>query len=1053
MAKINKYEPLKIEPDIIEYWNKHKIYEKAKKACEKGKDYYFLDGPPYTSGKVHIGTAWNKSLKDSVLRYKRMNGLNVWDRAGYDMHGMPTANAVMKKLGMEHKDEIPKFGVAKFIEECKKLSLTNLKQMNKDFERLGVWMDFENAYMTIKPEFIEGEWWLVKKAYENKRLYEGEKSMHWCAKCATALAKHELDYKNVKDDSIFLKFRVKGTKDEFLIIWTTTPWTIPFNLGVMANPEVDYVKAKVNGETWIVAKALAGALIQGVANKKMDIIEEFKGEKLEGVEYIHPLYSKLRKVYDDLKKEHPKVHTVVMSKEYVDVSAGSGLVHMAPGCGPEDYEIGHRNKIPPFNNLNEEGKFPEEMGEFAGLIAKKDDNKFVKELEKSGSLIAVTPVEHEYAHCWRCHQPVIFKTTKQWFFKIEDLIPKMRKFNEKVFWQPDWGGSKWFDSWLENLRDNGITRQRYWGTPLPIWRCDKCEHYIVIGSAKELGSYAKLPKDLHRPYIDDVMFPCEKCDGTMQRISDILDVWVDAGTTSWTCLDYPQKEDLFKKLWPPDFILEGKDQIRGWFNLLLIASMISMGKHPYKAVYMHGWTNDAQGRKMSKSIGNYILPSEMIEKWGADTLRYYMIGGANPGLDLNYNFDDIKIKHRNLIVLWNIHKYLIDMAYELGVSPNKLNESTVKRNFSVEEYYILSKLNSGIDKATKAFENYALNEIPWIVEDIFLNLSRGYIKLIRDKAALGKKEEKLAVLYCIYNVLLECLKLFTPIAPFICERIYLNLRDEFDLKHASISLYKWPKPDFGMVDLELEKKMDIAGGIIQAVLSCREKIGRGLRWPLQEVIIVSSNKDVIKTAKDLNDIIKQQTNIKEIVIKDSFAKIKQKIKADFAKLEPEYGGKLSAMIIAHIGTTSPETIMQHLEKDKKYKVKINEETITITRNHLVFERDVPEPYIEGDFRNGFLYVNKKVDEKLDAEGYAREIMRKVQSLRKIKGLEKTDSISLHLKVDENLEKMIKPWEEIIKEKVGAGHIKIDTMDPAKKHEFVSLEKIKKHKLQIAFDKD
>lgn len=1052
MAKIGSYEPLKAEPEIMEYWAKNKVYHKAKKQNKKGQDFYFLDGPPYTSGKVHIGTAWNKALKDCVLRYKRMAGFNVWDRAGYDMHGMPTENAVMKKLGMAHKEEIPKFGIAKFVEECRNLSLENLKNMNEDFIRLGVWMDFENAYMTIKPEFIEGEWWLIKKAYENKRLYEGEKVMHWCPSCATSLAKHELDYANVKEDSIFLKFRVKGTKNEYLVIWTTTPWTIPFNLGVMANPEIDYVKAEVGEELWIAAKTLAAPLIQGVADKKMKVIEEFKGKRLEGVEYIHPLYSKLRKVYDDLKKKFPKVHTVVMSKEYVDVSSGSGLVHMAPGCGPEDYEVGHRNNIPPFNNLDEEGKFPEEMGDFAGWIAKKDDKRFTDEFKKSGALIAVTPVEHEYAHCWRCHNPVIFKTTKQWFFRIEDLIPTMRKLNEKVFWQPDWAGNKWFDSWLTNLRDNGITRQRYWGTPLPIWRCDKCGHYIVIGSVKELSKHAKVPKDLHRPYIDAVEFPCKECDGTMHRISDILDVWVDAGTTSWTCLDYPQKTDLFKRLWPADFILEGKDQIRGWFNLLLIASMVSMEKPSYEAVYMHGWTNDAQGRKMSKSLGNYILPSEIIDKWGADTLRYYMIGGANPGLDINYNFDDTKIKNRNLIVLWNIHNYLVDMACELGKNPAKLNENEVKNHFSDEERHILSKLNNGIDRATKALENYRLNEIPVIVEEIFLGLSRGYIKMIRDKASLGNESEKLAVIYCVYKVLMECLKLFTPIAPFICEKIYLDLKKEFGLKEESISMHKWPKADFRMINLELEKKMDTAGGIIQAVLSCRERIGRGLRWPLQEVIVVSSNKEVTGAVNDLGGLIKQQANVKEISLRDSFALIKQKIKVDFAKLEPEYGGKVAAMIIAHIATTSPETLMEHIEKEGRYEFKINDEKVSVTRNHFMVARDVPEQYVEGEFRNGVLYINKNADEKLDAEGYAREIMRRVQELRKTNSLEKIDRISLHLQVDKELEEMLLPWQDMIKEKVGAEHLKISTDEPARKHEFVSLEEIKKHKFQAAFDK-
>ncbi|MBW2993391.1 isoleucine--tRNA ligase [Candidatus Woesearchaeota archaeon] len=1043
MANIRKYEPLKIEPEIMDYWAQNKIYETAR--LNGKKEFYFLDGPPYTSGKVHIGTAWNKSLKDCILRYKRAIGFKVWDRAGYDMHGMPTANAVMKKLGMKHKDEIPKFGVAKFIEECKNLSLTNLDAMNKDFARLGIWMDFKNAYQTIKPEFIEGEWWLVKKAHENKRLYEGEKVMHWCAQCATSLAKHELEYKNVKDDSIFLKFKLKG-RNEYLIIWTTTPWTIPFNLGVMANPDIDYIKAKVGEEIWITAKALAGALIQGVANKKMEILEEFKGEKLEGTEYIHPFYSKLKNIYDDLKKKSPKVHTVVMSKKYVDLSAGSGMVHMAPGCGPEDYEIGRKNKIPHFNNLDEEGKFPDDMGDFAGWTAKKDDKKFIEELKSAGALIAVSPVEHEYAHCWRCHKPVIFKTTKQWFFKIEDLIPKMRKFNKEVFWQPDWAGKKWFDSWLENLRDNGITRQRYWGTPLPIWRCSKCPEYIVIGSAKELSRHAEVPEDLHRPYIDKVEFKCEKCSGIMKRIPDILDVWVDAGTTSWTCLDYPQKQDLFKKLWPPDFILEGKDQIRGWFNLLLIASMVSMEKPSYKAVYMHGWINDAQGRKMSKSLGNYILPSELIDKWGADTLRYYAIGGANPGLDLNYNLEDTKIKHRNLIILWNIHKYLIDLAKETGENPAEIEVN----DFSIEEKYMLSKLNNGIDKATKAFEEYALNEVPLIVEDIFLNLSRGYIKFIRDKAVFGSKEDKYAVLHTIYKALFECLKLFTPITPFICEKIYLNLKNEFRLKRDSISLFEWPKPDYKMINLELEKQMDIAGGVIQAILSCRERLGRGLRWPLGEVIIVSSNADIVNAVDSLKDIIMQQTNVKEISIRERFEKIGKRVKADFGKLEPEYGGKISAMIVAHIGTTSPETVLGHIENEGKYEFKVDSENVAVTRNHLLFERDVPDSHIEGEFRNGFVYVNKKINEELEAEGYAREIMRRVQALRKEKGLQKMDRISLHLTVNNEFKKMIEPWIEQIKEKVGADEISFGA--ESVKKEFISPEKIKKTEFEIGFDK-
>ncbi len=1044
---ITNYDPHKIEPFILEFWEKNNVYNKAKSKA-KGKDYYFLDGPPYTSGKIHLGIAWNKALKDMVLRYKRMQGLNVWDRAGYDMHGLPTELKVQAKFKLKHKDEIPKFGVQKFIEECKKFSIENMNYMNQDFRRLGVWMDFENAYQSIKNEFMEGEWWLVKKAHENKRLYEGRLSMQWCQKCATALAKHELEYKNVKDISIFVKFKVKNKKNEYLIIWTTTPWTIPYNLAVMVNPELDYVRAKVEDEVWIVAKALAGSLVQGVADKKFTILEEFKGTKLKGLQYEHPFYDILKEVYDDLAKKHPKVHSVVLSKEYVDTSAGSGLVHCAPGCGPEDFEVGHREKIPPFNNLDQFGVFPENMGKFSGLIAKKDDDKFVQELREKKKLIATTMIEHEYAHCWRCKSPVIFRTTKQWFFKVEDLKEQMRELNKKIFWQPDWAGNRQFDSWLDNLRDNGITRQRYWGTAVPIWRCNKCKDYVVVGSVKELKKLVgKVPDDLHKPYIDEVTIKC-KCGGVKRRIPDILDVWIDAGTTSWTCLDYPQKEDLFKKLWPADFILEGKDQIRGWFNLLFVASMVSMEKPSYKAVYMHGFVQDSQGRKMSKSLGNIISPYEVIDKYGADTLRYYMISGAKPGIDINYNFEDMKIKHRNLTILWNLHKFEIDLANSLKVNPVKIKVS----KFSLEEKYILSRLNSTIRKATKLFDEYKLDEIPLIIEELFLELSRTYIQLIRDKASLGTKKEKETVLYTVYNVLFEALKLFAPIAPFITEHIYQNLRKEFKLKEESIHFYKWPKYDEGGIDNDLEINMGIVEHILQSILAAREKIQLGVRWPLKEAIIVTKNEKAVKAIEKFEDIIKVQANIKEIKVQETMPGIKESVKADYKQISPDFKD-LTPKIIARLSTDSPETILKHLEKEGKYEINVNGEKVSIVKEHLIIKRDVPLPYEEAEFKQGFIYLNRELTPELEAEGFSREVMRRLQQLRKKAGLKKQDKISLFIKTDEELKEMLDKFKEQIKEKVGASLLKIEKINPSRKHQFTSKEKVKEKEFELFFDKN
>ncbi|MBW2974722.1 isoleucine--tRNA ligase [Candidatus Woesearchaeota archaeon] len=1041
---IKNYDALEIEKEILEFWENNKVYAKVKAKNKGKKPFYFLDGPPYTSGKIHLGIAWNKSLKDFVLRYKRMNGFDVWDRAGYDMHGLPTAHKVMEKLGIKNKDEIPKLGVSKFIEECKRLSTSNMELMNRDFSRLGIWMDFDNPYQSIKNEFMEGEWWLVKKAHDNKRLYEGEKVMHWCPRCGPSLAKHELEYKNVTDQSIFLKFNIKGRKDEYLIIWTTTPWTIAYNLGVMVNPDEDYVRAKVDGEVWVVAQKLANIFISSL-DKKFTVLEKFKGQKLEGMEYDHPFMDDLKGLYEGLKAKSKNVHTVLLSAEYVDTSSGSGLVHCAPGCGPEDYEVGHRYGILPFNTLDENGNYDQTMGRFSGLNAKADNERFIQELDKKGALLAKRPVEHEYAHCWRCKNAVVFRTTKQWFFRVEDLKEKMRELNKKVFWVPGWAGSNWFDSWLDNLRDNGITRQRYWGTPLPIWRCDKCNDYRVIGSIAELKKLANdLPNDLHRPYIDKVRIKCS-CGGDMKRIPDILDVWVDSGTASWNCLDYPNKDALFRKLWPPHFILEGKDQIRGWFNLLLVASMISMNRHSYKACYMHGFVQDADGRKMSKSLGNIISPYEVIDKFGSDTLRYYLVGGANPGLDIIYNSDDIKIKQKNLTVLWNLHKYLIDMVNNSKVDVKKLKID--KKRCSIEEKYILSKLNSTIKKVTELAEQYKLNEIPWLIEELYLELSRTYIQLTREKSSLGTDKEKELVIAVTYYVLFEVMKLSAPIMPFITEKISLNLKDVFGLKGESIHLHRWPQYIESDIDSSLENNISVIQNVVQSVLAGRERIGLGIRWPLSEIIVVSKDKKAIEAVEKLESLLKIQTNVKEVRVQQTLPGIKLSVKADFGKLGPDFG-KLAPKIVARLAVESPKSILSHIEKEGKFAVDVDGAKVNLVREHIIVERTVPDPYQEADFKGGFLYLNKELDKELEQEGFAREIMRRVQSLRKKAGLEKKDRVDVFIRTELDLSR----FEEQIINKVGARTLTISESSPKVKFSSSSKEKVKGRSFEIFLGK-
>ncbi|HOI18363.1 MAG TPA: isoleucine--tRNA ligase [Candidatus Woesearchaeota archaeon] len=1013
------YNPIKIEEEILDFWEKKQTHQKLKQKNKDKEKFYFLDGPPYTSGNIHVGTAWNKSLKDCVLRYKRMKGFDVWDRAGYDMHGLPTENRVSKKLNLKDKEEIKKFGVSKFIEECKKFSLESLEKMNEDFKRLGVWMDFENAYATIQKEYISGEWWLIKKAFDKGLLYEGEKTMTWCASCETALAKHELVYKNVTDTSIFVKLKVKGTQNKFLIIWTTTPWTIPFNLGVMVHPDLDYIEAQVEDEIWIVAKGLAGGLIHMVAGKEFKELKEFKGSDLKGVEYTHP-FAKYISEYQELKKLHPNVHSVVLSSKYVDLSAGSGLVHMAPGCGPEDYEVGKENNIPPYNEIDTKGEFQKSMGIFAGLVAKKDDDKFIDTLEKESALVEKTPVEHDYAHCWRCESPVVYRKTTQWFFGIENLKERMRTLNKSVNWVPQWAGTRWFDSWLENLKDNTITRQRFWGTPVPIWRCEQCDNIKVIGSYEELvKEYGQQLSDLHIPRIDEVKLTCPKCNAKMKRIPDILDVWVDAGTASWNCLDFPTRLDLFEKYFPADFIAEGKDQIRGWFNLLMVTSTVAFDKSPFLNVYMHGFVNDAQGRKMSKSLGNYISPDEIIDKYGADAFRYFSLACTNPGLDFNYNFDDLKVKYSNLSILWNLKNLLIGQATLSKINPFKISYSEVEESFSLVEKYIISRLNSTIRDVTILLDKYEVNLAVIEIEKLFLELSRTYVQLVREKLNSSDESDKKVSIYVLYHTLFETSKLFSVFAPFVCEKIYLELKEAFCLNQESIFEYNWPSYENRLINPQLETELLKVLEIVQNILSIRDKIGYGIRWPLKEAVIETEEKIYISAINNMSDIIKSQGNIKQILLTPKFEKHSIKAVADNNKLGPTFKQN-SAKIIAALITTAPETVVSHIKSEGKYIMSIDGEKYEILPEHLKFEHILDKEYELSEFSKGIVFLNKTIGKELESEGVSREVSRRIQSIRKKMGLNKADRVELLIqsKTQYSLS-LIDPWLEDIKEKVGA----------------------------------
>jgi len=845
----------KIEEEVLKFWKSKKIYDKVRKKNKNGKKFYFLQGPPYTSGKLHIGHAWNNSLKDVAMRFKRMQGMDVWDRAGYDMHGLPTENAVQKELKLRTKDEILSYGMDKFIKKCMDFSMTHAKYMNQDLLRLGIWMDFENAYMPVKKEFISGQWKFFKKAEEQSRLYKGMKVMHWDAETETSLAKHELEYKTIKEQSIFLKFKIRDKKNEYFIIWTTTPWTIAYNLGIMVNPDLDYVKIKVGAENWILAKDLVESFMK-LVGKKYKIVEKIKGKKLEGQEYEHFLQDDIP-AFKKLKKKYKKIHTIMLSKQYVDTSSGSGLVHCAPGCGPEDEEVGRQYGIQGFNDLNERGEFTQ--GKFKGWKAKVDDDKFIDYFKKKGNLVAISEVEHEYPHSWRSHKPVIFRTTEQWFLKTENLVPKLLNFNKKVNWQPEKAGES-YNRWAENLRDNSVTRQRFWGCPVPIWvNQEDNKDYIVIGSVEELEKLTKKrfnDLSLHKPWIDQIVI--KKSGKKYKRIEDVCDVWLDSGTVSWNCL-YNDKK-LIKKYFPADLVLEATEQTRLWFSLLQICSSIVFNKSCYNNVYVHGMILDFQGMKMSKSLGNIISPYEVVNKFSGDIFRYY-ICGITAGENINFSWEDIKQKRRNLLVLMNIQNYINDLLQQEKLGKVK------DRKFDLEERYILSRTNSTLKKVTELFENYQLDKTIDEIEKLFLDLSRVYIKLTRNKANNDKKR-RIVLLSCYYCYI-RCLKMFSPICPLITEHLWQKIKKGTDLEE-SVHLCGWPKVESKFVDEKIEKEFSIALQIIEAGLAARSDAKIGLKWPLGKATIKTEKK----INKKLQEIIARQINVKKLVVKKGKLSVK-----------------------------------------------------------------------------------------------------------------------------------------------------------------------------------
>ena len=835
------------EEAVRRHWKKEGIPEKVRKESAKQKQaYYFMDGPPYATGHIHMGTALNKVLKDVAIRSRRMQGFNVFDRPGYDCHGVPTEKKVEEKLGFDSKKQIEEYGADKFIAQCRHFATEFIGVMNQEFDNLGVWMDWENPYLTLDDGYIEAIWWSFKKADEKGLLYKGLYPVHICPRCETVVAFNEIEYTKQTDESIYVKFPVKDLKETFLVIWTTTPWTLPGNTGVMAHPNFDYAFVKMsNGQTWIVANEKVQSLMDA-AGAGYAIEKVVKGKELEGIVYENPLHRKLK------LPEMPKAYRVILSERYVNLEEGTGLVHCAPGHGKEDYDAGTKAGLPAISPVGMNGLLKEEAGKYAGKKCRVVDKEIIQDLEEDGMLVYKHQHTHDYPVCWRCKSPLLMLSVEQWFLQIRSIQEKMLALNKEVNWVPAWMKDR-MHNWLEGISDWPISRARYWGTPLPIWVCDKCGNKAVVGSRKELKELSKAKEiDMHKPGIDKIEWNCA-CGGKMKRVPEILDVWFDSGVSSWAALGFPTEEKQLEEFWPADLNLEGTDQFRGWWNSQLILSTICFEKAPFKNILVHGIVLDLEKKKMSKSQGNIVQPKEIIEKYSRDYLRYYLVG-TSKGEDFGFSWDAFKDIQRFFNVLWNTFNYAL---LYLDLDLEKAEKLDLK-SLETEDKWIVSKAESLVESVMESYGKLAFFKATAAIEEFVLEeLSRTYIKLVRERASgEGKEQVSEAVSYVVDRLL----RILAPITPHITEYFYQHVKSE--KMPESVHLLSMPQADKKMIDKKLEEEFEKAKQATQAVLAMREENKLRLRWPLRSLLIVS------KTGKELHrakKALESSCNVQEVL--------------------------------------------------------------------------------------------------------------------------------------------------------------------------------------------
>ncbi|MBN2603411.1 MAG: isoleucine--tRNA ligase [Candidatus Thermoplasmatota archaeon] len=1000
-----KYVPNEFENKIRKFWEENDIFQKSIDQRKGYTPYVFLEGPPTANGLPHPGHVLTRVVKDLVLRYQTMNGHFIERKAGWDTHGLPVEIEVEKSLGLEDKQAVEKYGIKKFNEECKKCVFKYENAWVDITKKIGFWIDMEKPYITLKNEYIESVWWSLKQAWEKKLLYKGHKVVPYCPRCGTPLSAHEISqgYKTIEEPSIFVKFKIKG-EDAYFLAWTTTPWTLLSNVALAVHPDETYVRIRSEGEELILAEERAAVLLKG---QEYDLIDSYSGKELEGKEY-EPLF--------DYCEPEKKAWYIVLA-DFVTMEDGTGIVHIAPAFGEDDYNVGKKYDLPVIQLVKLDGTFPPEVKRWAGQFVKDADPSIIEYLEERGLLSGTKKYSHEYPFCWRCDSPLLYYAMESWFIAMSKVQDSLIKNNNNINWYPSHLQQGRFGDFIREVKDWALSRKRYWGTPLPIWTCKNksCKNQICIGSIKELKELSEsFPKnfDLHKPLVDELVLHCPKCKEIMKREEEVIDCWYDSGSAFFAQWHYPfENEEKFKQNFPVDFISEALDQTRGWFYSLLAISTFLFDDRPYKNVLTLGLVLDKDNQKMSKSKRNYLDPNIILEREGADALRWYLVSANAPWMSTRFYEQAVKdTLGKFILTFWNSYNFFATYA---SIDNFNTKKDTIRyEDRTLIDKWIISKFNQVILDFKRYFVTFELHKAARAVENFIIeDFSNWYLRRSRKRLWIEEKtDDKLAGYSTMYEIFLDLSKLIAPIIPFITEVVYQNLRHEE--MPESIHLCNYLEADKEKVNKELEEGMQNIRDLVEVGRALRSKIGIKVRYPLSKATLVCT-EEIETRIKPLLDLLNDEINVKEINFERDTSKFMEKtIKLNHSKIGPKFREK-AKKIVEIIEGLDKKALFKELKKNSKTLINFEGEKITLDKDYFQIIETERENIAKTGTNEAILLLNTELTANLESEGFAREIVRRIQSMRKEMNLEVEDKIVTKIKIDHDKKEALNQWLEYI----------------------------------------